>query len=119
MIFSQVKLIAGVAGVAVIIAALGWVYFEGKEAAREECIADQNRVIQLWQDKVDEANKLNSELAKDLAKNVAELEDAKNTRTKRIIRYVESDPDSDTVIFDPDGLSILNSAQEGITTDSK
>lgn len=119
MIFTQAKLI--IAGVS-LLATLGfftWIYFQGKEEARQECLIEQTKVIQLWEDKLKDAQDKNKVLAEDLANTVTELDKAKSARVKRIIKYVENDPTSDTVIFDDVGLQILNDAQKGINTNSE
>jgi flagellar basal body-associated protein FliL len=120
MIFTQVKLIViGVAAVAAV-GAFTWFYFEGKKEAREECLADQAKVINLWEEKLNAAQEKNTVLARDLTATLTELEKSKAVRTKKIIKYVKEDPNSDVIIFDDVGLQLLNEAQRGSkTTDSK
>jgi hypothetical protein len=119
MIFSKIQLIGAGFAVAAAVGAFTWFYFEGKENAKQECLREQAHVIKLWQEALEDAEAKNKVLAENLAKEQKALQEAKTARTKRIIKYVESDPDSDSIIFDADGLSILNSAQKGISTESK
>ena len=119
MIFTQFKLIAIGVAAAAAIGAFTWFYLQGKHEAREECLAEQAEVMQLWQDKLETAQEENLELAKNLAVYITKLDEMKAARTKRIIKYVENDPDSDTVVFDADGLQLLNEAQQGGSTSSK
>lgn len=119
MILGKLQLIGIGVAFAAVIGASVWIYFQGKQEAREECLAEQAEIINFWQEAMDEAEAQNQKLGENLAKFEQELADAKKARTKRIIKYVESDPDSNTVIFDSDGLSILNSAQQGIPSSGK
>lgn len=119
MILTQARLI--ITGIS-LVASIGiftWFYFQGKQEAREECLADQAKVMQLWQEKLENAEEQNKELAQHLADTTDKLNIASKASVKRIVKYVESTPDSDTLIFDADGLSILNDAQKGITSESK
>lgn len=119
MIFMGMKLWLYGAAAAAVIGAFTYIYFQGKEEAKQECLAKNAEVINLWQEKLSEAEEKNRVLAGDLAIYLNKLEEAKTARTEDIIKYVEKDPESDTVIFDTSGLQLLNSAQEGSVTGSK
>jgi len=116
MIISQLKLIA-VAGAAIVLAlALTKAYYAGKEKAEQDCMAAEAEARQILEDKLSRAYEQNKELAKHLSKTMEDIDKASKARIETIIKYVKDDPDSDTVIFDADGLSILNSAQKGPAT---
>lgn len=119
MIFTQAKFIIAGISLLVSLGVFTWFYFQGKQEAREECLAEQAKVIQLWKEKLETVEEQNKELAQHLADTTNKLGEANKANTKRIVKYVESNSDSDTVVFDADGLSILNDAQQGITTNSK
>lgn len=119
MIFTKVKLIAAGVGFAALLGAFTWFYFEGKEEAREECLAAEAEARQILEEALAQAREQNKELAQHLAETMSEIDNASRARTKTIIKYVESDPDSNTVVFDADGLSLLNDAQKGPTTNAE
>ena len=112
MIIPQLKLYAAIASVVVALGGFAWIYYQGKEEAREECLAEQAKVVSLWVEKLEVAESKNRELARQLTKSISEIEEAARERSKRVIEYVESDPTSSTVIFDAAGLSLLNDAQK-------
>ena len=119
MILGKLQLIGVGVAFATLLGTFTWFYFEGREEARQECLEEQAEIMKEWQKAIEEADVKNQKLAEDLAKKEAALSEASKARTKRIIKYVESDPNSDTIIFDADWLSILNSAQKGINTEGK
>lgn len=119
MIFSGVRLLVYGAAAAAIIGAFTWIYFEGKEEAREECLAAQAEVIKMWEDALAEAEEHNKVLAADLAVYLNKKAEVEAVRTQEVIKYVEKDPSSDTVIFDADGLRLLNEAQRGSLTNGE
>lgn len=119
MIFTNIRLLMYGAAAAAVIGAFTWIYFEGKEEAREECMAKNAEVIQMWEDALTEAEEQNRVLAADLAVYLAKKAEVEAARTQEVIKYVEKDPSSDTVIFDADGLRLLNDAQKGIVTPSE
>lgn len=119
MLLTKLKLVVGLVSVVILIGAFTTVYFKGKEVEKAKCLEEQAKIIQQWQSKIVEAEEKNKKLAEDLSKTITELDKAKSSRVQRIIKYVEKDPDSNTVIFDADGLSILNEAQQGRVTNGK
>lgn len=119
MIFLGAKLWLYGAAAAAIVGAFTYIYFEGKKEAREECLAQNAKVMSIWEEKLLEAEEKNRVLAGDLAVYLNKLEEAKTVRTEKIIEYVEKDPNSNTVVFDAIGLQLLNSAQKGEVTGSK
>jgi septal ring factor EnvC (AmiA/AmiB activator) len=119
MLLTKVKLIATLVSVALLAGAFIAVYYKGKEVEKNKCLEEQARIIQKWEQQISEAEEKNKKLSEDLSKTITDLEKAKSSRVQRIIKYVEKDPDSNTVIFDADGLSILNEAQQGRPSSSK
>lgn len=119
MIFTNIRLLVAGVGAAAIIGAFTWIYFQGKDEAREECLAEQAKAQKILQDKLNNAREQNKALAEHLATTISDIDNSNRVRVKEIIKYVENNPDSDTVVFDDDGLSILNAAQEGAVTNGK
>lgn len=99
--------------------AVGFAYLKGADRAKQECLIQQVKSANIWEEKIQEARKNNILLAEELAKSFTELDKLKDARTKRIVKYVKENINNDTVVFDTDGLSILNDAQKGIITNSE
>lgn len=119
MLLTKVKLAATLVALAVLAGAFISVYYKGKEVEKNKCLEEQAKILQKWEQQISEAEEKNKKLAEDLSKTITDLEKAKSSRVQRIIKYVEKDPDSNTIIFDADGLSILNEAQQGRPSNSK
>lgn len=119
MIFSTVRLVAYGAIATAVVGACTWIYFEGKEEAREECKEQIEAVEAMWEGAMGMASERNKLLAADLAIHLTKKAEVEAARIQEIIKYVEKDPSSDTIIFDADGLRLLNAAQKGAVTDGK
>jgi flagellar motility protein MotE (MotC chaperone) len=119
MLLTKLKFVAGAVVLALLAGAFVSVYYKGKNTEKQRCLEEQAKVIQEWNSRIEAAEERNKKLSEDLAKTITDLENAKSSRVQRIIKYVEKDPDSNTIVFDADGLSILNEAQQGRTTNGK